>query len=780
MTKRSFLTGTRPSKFVTKTVAHEGETTHYCVCQPNCFSYCPHTVTVRDGRVVQTTIAPFPDKRYTRICLRGLTSLQRIYDPRRLRYPMKRVGRRGEGKWQRISWDEALDMIEQNWKKTIADYGPESIVLHCGSGRLTSYHGVMHGAMRRLANVLGLTLVPIAVDMAVSEGMKDVIGWNGPWPGNGPEDILNAKTVILMGLNSTESQINYHHWFLDAKEKGVKMIVIDPVFTHGAAQADQYIPIRPASDAALILGLMHCILRDEKQNNEFMRTKTVAPYLVRDDTGLFLRMSDLGHEGDNRAVVMDSDGSMGTVDDISEPVMRGHYTVEGIACTVAGQLIRDRAAEYNPQRVEELTGIAPDVLEGLAAQIMEGPTTIRCGWGGQAYNNGHMVGKALMGLAGITGYIGALGADIGAASVSFTGFNWGYEMPTGKPPASIPSVLFPEVMRTGMFKGEKRIFKSMYIVQANSVSMHLDQNRFIRDVIDKMDFIVTADLEMNDTARMSDLVLPAAHFYEVDEIIQASASHPYVQFAEQAVKPIGEAKGDAHIARLIANRMGVGEYFNKSDEEYFAEFLDTDRCRELGITLENLKEKHAIRAFPEPWLEYGGTQTFPTPDGRMQTYTEKPTPLHDYGQDIPVEREHLPMFYEPTEAWPGTEAQKKYALILLSERPRYRVHSQWAEVKWLRELDPEPIIKVNPKDAEARGLVNRDLVEVYNDRGHAVARLIYDNSLMPGVVKYPKGWQRHQHRAGAFSELNSAVSDPMGVNQSFFDATCELRKWEEK
>lgn len=780
MAARSFLASERPNKFTVKTVAHEGETTHYCVCQPNCFSYCPHTVTVRDGRVVQTTIAPFPDNRYTRICLRGLSSLQRIYDPRRLHYPMKRVGKRGEGKWQRISWDEAIDMITDNWKKNIEEYGPESIVFHMGSGRLTSYHGAAHGAMKRLSNLMGVTQVSIAVDMAVSEGMKDVIGWNGPWPGNGPEDLLNAQTIIVLGMNSTESQINYHHWFLDAKDKGAKLIVIDPVFTHIAAQADQYIPIRPASDSAFLLGLMHCILRDEKQNDEFMRAKTVAPYLVRDDNGLFLRMSDLGHKDDNRAVVMDENGNYGTVDDIEKPVLRGRYTVEGFKCAVAGQLIRDRAAEYDPQRVYELTGIEPEVLEELATRMMEGPTTIRCGWGGQAYNNGHMIGKALMGLAGITGYIGAEGADMGAASISFTGFNWSYEAPTGRNAKPIPSVMFPEAMRTGKYNGEERVFKSMYVMQTNTASQHQDRNNFVREVFDKMEFIVTADLEMTDTARLSDLVLPAAHFYEVDEFIQASASHPYVQFAEKAIDPVFEAKGDAHIARLLANKMGWGEYFNKTDDEYFEEILDTDTCRKWGVTLENIKKKHAIRIFPEPWLDYGGTQTFPTPDGRMQTYTEKPQPLHNYGQEIPVEREHLPMFYEPTEAWPGTEAQKKYPLILISERPRYRVHSQWAEVKWLRELDPEPIIKVNPKDAKERGLKNRDLVELYNDRGHAVARLIMDDSLMPGVIKYPKGWQKHQHVSGVFSELNSTVSDPMGVNQSFFDATCELRKWEEK
>lgn len=800
MAQRTFLKE-RSGRFEVKTVAHTGETTHYCVCQPNCMSICPHTVTVRDGRIVQTTLAPLPDQRYNRICLRGLTSLQRIYDSRRIHYPMKRVGARGEGKWQRISWDEAITTITNKWKKNSEKYGTKANAIFMGTGRETAFQGGNQGVLRRLGNILDFTHVTIVVDFGITAGVKEVIGWNGPWPGNGPEDLVNSETVILLGYNITESQINSVHFYQDARDAGAKIIVIDPVFTHFAAQSDQFIPIRPGADPALLLGLIYCILHAGEEDAEFMRDHTVAPYLVRDDNGLFLRQSDLGADVEvadanddevvdvlsragettsetNRPIVIDADGNTGTTDDIENPVMYGHYEINGIACTTAGELFRQRVEEYNPQRVEQLTGISPDVLQELAHRIATTKTTIRAGWGGQAYNNGHMVGKTLMCLAAVTGHIGLEGRDMGAFAVGYHGINAAWATPTGKAMTTIPSIVFPQVMREGKFRGKDYPIKSLFIAQANLVGSHLDQNCVMRDVIDQIPFIVTADLEMTDTARVSDIVLPVAHFYESADLVQVGATQPYIQYSEAAAEPPFECKSDADIVRLLAAKMGIDEYFNQSDEYYIRELLDTEINRANGITYESLLEQHAIRVFPTPWLPYGGKQLFNTPEHRMQIYVEKPQPFIDYGQEIPVERDHLPMFYEPTEAWPGTEAQKKYPLILISERPRYRVHSQFSEVKWLREIDPEPIIKVNPVDADARGLKNRDLVEVYNDRGHAVARLIMDDSLMPGLVKYPKGWQRHHHRAGSFSELNSIVSDPVGTNQSFFDATCDIRRWE--
>lgn len=749
------------------------------VCRPNCFGYCPHDVTVRGGRIVKSTFAELPDPKWNRICLRGLTNLQRVYDDDRISYPMRRVGPRGSGEWEQISWDEAITMIVDNWRETQQRYGDQAVAVFGGSGNSGMLHGTTPGLMSRLRNMIGATYVHSSVDLGITAGVQSVIGNAGTWPGNGIDQIVHAKTIIVDGANVTEATIHNWHFVCAAKEAGAKLVVIDPVFTKIAAQADQYISCRPGSDPALMMAIMHVIVRDGQHNVEFLTTKTVAPYLVRDDDGHYLRMHDLGHVGDDRVLVRSLGGEVGPFDEVPDPVIDGRFDIDGHAVATAFQLLRERLVEYPPEQVSEVTEIPAATIEELAGYFTSGPTTLLAGYGSQSFNNGSMVGRTYMTLAAITGNIGKPGCDIGVHWEIFRGINWGFATPTGRLSPSVELVNLPDIMTTDSFDGKPFPIRSFYIYAGNPVGNATDQNRFLREVIEPMDFVCTVDLAMSDTVRHSDLVLPAAHFYEVSDIPGAIGCHPYLQFSNQVVAPRHGAKPDGDIARLLAAELGLGEYFNGTDDEYFAELLDTDYAREYGISYDKLRAEGAIRAVPDPWVAFGGDQSFPTPDGRMHFYNEQPRPRVRYGQELPVDRERLPGFFPPTEAWPTTDAFKKYPLVLLSERSRFRVHSQWFGVPWLREIDPEPIIKINTKDARARGIEQNDLVEVYNDRGRVVARAQVTEGIRPGVLTYPKGWQRHQHRAGSFSELNSMVVDPIGVNQSFFDATCEIRPWTE-
>lgn len=776
--QRRFITDDTPQTLrPSKQHVAEGEQVFRCVCRPNCGGFCPHEVTVRDGHVVKSTFAPLPDPVFNRICLRGLTNLQRLHNPDRIKYPMMRVGERGENRWRRISWEEAITRITDNWRRTQAEYGPQAVAFYGGTAGHTLFHGTLPGMMPRLANAMGATTLEVALDMAFSHGYTRVAGY---LDGNGPKDWKNAKTIIIDGYNITEANIHNWHFVADAKEGGTKVIVIDPVFTHAAAQADQYIPCRPGSDAALILAMMHCIVRDGAHNVEFITEHTVGPYLVSQDTGRFLRRSDLGHTGDDRIVVADADGSFLPLDEATAPVIEGHFTVDGIAVATAFQLLRERLEEYPPRVGAELTEIPESTIEQLAAEFVSGPTTLITGWGVQAYNNGTETGRSWATLAAITGNIAKPGCEVASFWGIYTGANFGFAAPDGKMGTTLPVVKMPEFMTTGKANGVDFPMKSLYIYQGNIVGNTVDQVDWLNNVVPNLDLIVTCDLAFTDTARYSDIILPAAHYYEMEEIISALGTHPYVQYSEKAIDPLFEAKPDGDIARLLADAMGVGEYFAKTDAEFMDEALDTEMSKSLGISYESLKQQHAIRAHPEEWLAYGGKPQFYTVDGRLHFYDEDPQPRISYGQDIPVDRERLPVFFPPTEAWPGTPAQLKYPLVLLSERARFRVHSMWFDTPWLRELDPEPIVKINPADAEPRGITDGSHVEVFNDRGRAVAKAVLTQGIKPGCLTYPKGWQRHQHIAGSFSELNSNVVDPVGVNMSFFDATVDIRPWTEE
>ena len=148
------------------------------------------------------------------------------------------------------------------------------------------------------------------------------------------------------------------------------------------------------------------------------------------------------------------------------------------------------------------------------------------------------------------------------------------------------------------------------------------------------------------------------------------------------------------------------------------------------------------------------------------------------GKTPDLSREHLPTWFEPREAWPTNPLAEQYPFVLMSERPRFRVHGQWSYNRILRELDPEPTVKINPADAAEAGLADGVLVECYNDHGHAVAKLVYNEAIRPGTLVYPKSWQSDQHVAGGWSEPLSRETDAVLVNQSFMDCLVGIRAWE--
>ena len=194
-----------------------------------------------------------------------------------------------------------------------------------------------------------------------------------------------------------------------------------------------------------------------------------------------------------------------------------------------------------------------------------------------------------------------------------------------------------------------------------------------------------------------------------------------------------------------------------------------------------LMEEKIIRSVwnGDPFVR-GETAPFPTPQGRVRIYCEDPQPRTNWGQDVSglKEKERLPYFKAPNEAWSENPLYEKYPLVYIQDHSRFRSHSQWFNVPVLRELDPEPYIRMNPDDAAARGLVEGDIAEMFNDRGHAVAKLRVDPAVKPGVATMPKGWQREQFIAGCYQEMTNTSSDPMACNFAYFDALVDVRKYE--
>ena len=289
--------------------------------------------------------------------------------------------------------------------------------------------------------------------------------------------------------------------------------------------------------------------------------------------------------------------------------------------------------------------------------------------------------------------------------------------------------------------------------------------------------MVTVDSAMTDTALYSDIVLPAAQWFECEDVFGGRQAN-YVVYNPKVIEPMYESKSDSEIIRLLATRMGYGEKVFQSDEAWLRAYLDTPVAKNFDISYETLTARGVMRFHSsEPIVRWQGG-IFTTPSKRLEFYVENPTLGGVTAKPLDVNREHLPHWFPPAEAWPENELKARYPFVLLSERSNYMVHSQWFGTGWLRELDPEPIVKINPRDAQAKGIEDGDYVECGNDRGSCVAKAVYSEAVMPGVLVYPKNFQSYQHKKGNWSNLSSSVYDPAAVNQSFMDVLCDINKWD--
>ncbi|MFH0976805.1 MAG: molybdopterin-dependent oxidoreductase [Spirochaetota bacterium] len=764
-----------------KIAKDKDEQVYSCMCIGNCASRCRLFVHVRDGKAVKISMGTFPDPRYNRVCLRGLTHLQRIYDPNRLKYPMKRTGKRGEGKWERISWDEAINTIVSKFKSYQQESGKQSVVFSSVSGNMAYLNGL--ASIMRLANLMEATRTDLSLDFADTYGLGRVIGSGVSFnQRNDPADLANAKTVLVWAANITESHPHDWRFIREAQEAGGKIIVIDPRFTAVAAKADMWISIRPGSDPAFAMSMAQVIILEKLYDEEYLLKHTVAPFLVHEDTKKFLRQSDItGIKPETPTtpdpyIVWDNDANDGNVlAQVKNPALEGSFTVNGIKVNTAFSLLKQEMSMYAPETVANICEVKPDDIREVARIFAQNkPSSIYNGF--IHYDNGLQTGHAWGILVALTGNIAKPGASVGHCG-SFLKNNLNlpqYFAPQGMKAPVIPWIYLKEILKTGQFKEKPYPIKALYIYDSNVVCNATNQNEIINTVFPAIDFIVAVDIVETDTTNYADIILPASHWFERLDFVQGP-NQPYATISEKALEPAYESKSDMDIFRLIANGMGFGEYFKYSDEEFIKMLLDTDAARKDGLTWERLKNEKAIQTMPSCWINWEGDR-FPTPSGRLEFYLEDPKPRLDCGIEIDKSREHLPIFTPPVEAWPDNPLSKKYPLVYHTARPRWFLHSQWYNTPWLKELDPEPVMKIHPKDAAERGIATGDMAEAYNDRGSVMLKAVLSEGQRPGMVSVPKGWQRSQFKKGSYQELTADYLNTSSYNQSFYDVLCEVRK----
>lgn len=758
-------------------------------------------VHVRDGKVVKTSVIDEEDPMDELICPRGLSHAQRIYAPERLEYPMRRVEgtERGAGEWERLTWDEAVEYIASKWKGYIEEAGTTSIGYSYGAGT----YGQNYYVYQRLFNLIGGTKYEQPNDMvALNYGWR-IFGMSMYLIGNPAADEVNAKTIFSWACNATIGTLNRWRYVYAAIKNGAKLIVIDPIYTDAAAKADLWVPIEPGTDGALAMAMCKLIIDGGNADEAYLAKMSVAPFLVREDNGKFLRMSDLGIEveleesgsaGTNEAwgggggeaatspaVVIDAAGNWGAADDVAEPVISGSFEIEGIKVSTAYQLFVDRIDEWTPEKASEVTTVPVDTIKQLAELYLDGPTSLHLGFGNDHWGNGGTVSHAQMMLPIITGQIGKPGCGIqgtnGGATTGFAGENWTTVFPPnmiGTMPAAL--TYLGQIMEAKTWNGMPLDPKSMFFYACNPLASYSDRNSLIAS-LDKIELIVTADTVMNDTANYSDVVLPVPHWFEYETY--RTCPREYIDMNEKAIDPQFECKPDVEIAALLGKAMGL-EDMDIDTDSFHREFLTSETAESYGVSWDALKEqKHLYMGVPEYY--YGSEQCpFVTPSGRAEFYIEDVAPEFDFTAQLDARLLALPSFELPIEAYKDNPLRDTFPITLMTHRDKFKVHTAFAKCPWFMEIQPEPTIEINPIDAEARGVAEGDYVRAFNDRGSVVFRAHLDASMRPGVTWTEHTWLEDQYVDGHYASLTSLADRHYFPSNHPFDTLCQIEKYEKE
>lgn len=746
-----------------------------------CHQNCALKLWVKDGKICKVESADYPNDPAERcICLRGLSSIRLVYHPDRLKYPLKRLGERGEGKWKRITWDEAFNTIASKLLEIKEKYGPQSVKIASGG---SSTVGLLQGRLlgRRFANAWGsggyLEGLGWIDDGAIAAASLLVLGVAAQ--GHNAQDFIHSNMVILWGWNPAVTHLRDMKFILDARDKGAKLVVIGPIFDATAAKADWHVPIRAGTDAALALAMMNVIIKEGHYDKDYIAKYTVAPFLVREDNKLFLRDA-------NKYLVWDEKtGVAKPYDSVASPALLGSFTVRGVRCKPAFQLLVETTFQYPPEKAAEITGIPAETIRKLAIEYAASkPAAIKVGFGMSRTFNGCLNYRAVITLAAITGNIGIPGggASMATAATSPIVLNQeGITSPHGVPGMkTIPGAQNAIRAWAAIREGKPYPIKACITAYKNPFQCtgHIDG---WQEIYSQVDLIVVADIFMTRTAQYADIVLPEATVFERDDIF---IRNNYILRLEKVIEPLYETKSALEIWSELGQRVGLGKYFDYTIQDYMQILLDADHSSIAGITLERLDKEKIVRGnMPlTPVIPFANKE-FPTRSGRIEFYQER---LAEFSEELPIHKEGL-------ESPRSSPLAQKYPLTFFTLKCKTTTHSLLPNVDWMQEMAPRAVLDINPSDARRRGIKDADVVVVFNDRGKAKLKAKLNEAIPPGAVNVDHGWWPQQFIEGHYNDLLHRIDDLSIVSPSleiepiisdsqataaliFFDCLVEVKK----
>ncbi|NUU67895.1 dimethyl sulfoxide reductase subunit A [Enterobacteriaceae bacterium BIT-l23] len=708
-------------------------------CSVNCGSRCALRLHVRNDEVwrVETdnTGEDIYGNHQVRACLRGRSIRRRMNHPERLNYPMKRVGKRGEGKFERISWQEALDTIAGQLKKTVEQYGNESVYINYSSGivggnitRSSPYASLV----ARLMNCYGgfLSHYGTYSTAQISCAMPYTYGSND---GNSTSDIENSKLVVMFGNNPAETRMSgggITYYLEQARERSnARMIVIDPRYTDTAAgREDEWLPIRPGTDAALVAGLAWVLINEDLVDQPFLDKYCVG----YDEKTLPAGAPANGHY---KAWIL------GLGDD-------------GIAKT--------------PQWASQITGIPVDKIITLAREIGSAKPAYICqGWGPQRQANGEQTARAIAMLPILTGNVGIHGGNSGARESTYTITI--ERMPVLENPVKTSISCFswtdaitrgPEMtaIRDGV-RGKEKLdvpIKFIWNYAGNTlINQHSDINR-THDILQddsQCETIVVIENFMTSSAKYADILLPDLMTVEQEDIIpnDYAGNMGYLIFIQPATTAKFERRPIYWIMSEVAKRLGpdIHQRFTegRSQRQWLEHLYAKMRARDP-----ELPEFEALRAMGiykrrDPnghFVAYRDFRRDPdahplkTPSGKIEIYSQRLAEIAASWELAPDDViSPLPVYASGFESWDAPQ-RGRWPLQMFGFHYKARTHSTYGNIDVLQAACRQEVW-LNPIDASKRGIANGDRVRVFNERGEVRVAAKVTPRIMPGVTAMGQG-----------------------------------------
>jgi anaerobic selenocysteine-containing dehydrogenase len=510
------------------------------VCSLDCPDQCGLLIHKKDGKIVKIEGDPNHPVTKGNICNKVRNMTERIYDEKRLKYPMKRIGAKGEGKFERISWNEAIETITANWKKLIHTDGPESILPYSFYGNMGNLSA--EGMDRRFFHRLGASLLDRTIcQSAGSQGYKYTMGGSF---GIDPEDTVHSKLIIFWGINAVSTNMHQVALAQKARKNGAKIVVIDVHKNQTGRFADWFIPILPGTDAALALGIMHILFAEDMVDTDFLQKYTV------------------GHEE-----------------------------------------LREHVVQYDPVTVSGITGVPVEDIYKLAQMYGQiSPSFIRIGNGLQHHDNGGMSVRTIACLPALTGQWLVKGGGAIKGNGGYLSHNAKNLQRPDLLKNKHTRVINMNLLGQALLELDPPI-KSLFVYGSNPAVVAPEGNK-VREGLARDDlFVVVHDLFITETAKYADIVLPATSSFENTDFY-SSYWHHYIQIQQPVIERYGESKSNVEVFRLLAKGMGFEDpCLYESEEEMIAQALDHPSNPYLeGIDYETLVEKQYVKAKVKPLL----------------------------------------------------------------------------------------------------------------------------------------------------------------------------------